>query len=210
MYRLFLKRVLDIVCSFLALAVLSPVFLVLTVLGAVKMHGNPFFTQKRPGYKEKIFKMIKFRTMSNEKDENGKLLPDEVRLNKYGRFLRSTSLDELPELINILIGDMSVIGPRPLAVSYLDYYTEEEHHRHDVRPGLSGLAQVSGRNAISWEQKFAYDIEYVNNVSLALDIKIIIKTVVNVIKREGIGQGSEAPVSLSVERRKEAETQNVQ
>lgn len=210
MYRHFFKRVLDIACSFLALAVLSPVFLVLTVLGAVKMHGNPFFTQNRPGYKEKTFKMIKFRTMSNEKDENGKFLPDEVRLNKYGKFLRSTSLDELPELINILIGDMSVIGPRPLAVSYLDYYTEEEHHRHDVRPGLSGLAQVSGRNAISWEQKFAYDIEYVNNVSLALDIKIIIRTVVNVIKREGIGQGSEAPVSLSVERRKEAETQNVQ
>lgn len=210
MYRHFFKRVLDIACSFLALAVLSPVFLVLIILGAVKMHGNPFFTQNRPGYKEKIFKMIKFRTMSNEKDENGKFLPDEVRLNKYGKFLRSTSLDELPELINILIGNMSVIGPRPLAVSYLDYYTEEEHHRHDVRPGLSGLAQVSGRNAISWEQKFAYDIEYVNNVSLALDIKIIIRTVVNVIKREGIGQGSEAPVSLSVERRREAETQNVQ
>lgn len=210
MYRHFFKRVFDIICSLLALTVLSPLFLVLIVLGAIKMKGNPFFTQNRPGYKEKIFKMIKFRTMSNERDENGKFLPDEVRLNKYGRFLRSTSLDELPELINILIGDMSVIGPRPLAVSYLDYYTEEERHRHDVRPGLSGLAQVSGRNAISWEDKFAYDLEYVNNISLVLDIKIIIRTVVNVLKREGIGQGSEAPVSLSVERRKDAEKQNVQ
>ncbi len=169
------------------------------------MGGNPFFFQKRPGKigkdgEEKIFTLIKFRTMSNKKDENGKLLPDSQRLNKYGRLLRATSLDEIPELINILKGDMSFVGPRPLAVSYLPYYTEEERHRHDVRPGLTGLAQVSGRNSISWEKKFEYDVEYVNNMSLAMDIKVMFLTVKKVFVREGIGQGEQRPVSLNVER----------
>lgn len=202
MYRKFFKRFLDIVLSFCAITVLSPVLLVLIILGVIYMKGNPFFVQKRPGMNEKIFKMIKFRTMSNERDSDGKFLPDEVRLNKYGRFLRSTSLDELPELFNIFIGDMSIIGPRPLAVSYLNYYTEEERHRHDVRPGLSGLAQISGRNGLSWEAKFQLDLEYIRTLSFVTDVKIIVGTVMKVIKREGIGQGEEAPVSLSVERRK--------
>lgn len=195
------KRALDIVLSGGALLVLSPVLLVLMVLGAIMMKGNPFFTQKRPGKKEKIFKMIKFRTMSNARGSDGKFLPDEVRLNKYGRFLRSTSLDELPELINIFKGDMSIVGPRPLAVSYLEYYTEEERHRHDVRPGLTGLAQISGRNGLSWEEKFSLDLEYIRTLTFAADIKIVFGTVKKVFKREGIGQGEEAPVSLSAERR---------
>ena len=202
MYKMFFKRFLDIVLSFCAIVVLSPVLLVLMALGAFYMKGNPFFMQQRPGLNEKIFKMIKFRTMSNERDSEGKLLPDEVRLNKYGRFLRSTSLDELPELFNILKGDMSIIGPRPLAVSYLKFYTEEERHRHDVRPGLSGLAQVNGRNGLSWEDKFKLDLEYIRNISFMTDMKIIFQTVMKVVKREGIGQGEEAPVSLSVERKK--------
>ena len=202
MYRKFFKRFLDILLSFLAIVVLSPVFLVLIALGAFYMKGNPFFVQQRPGMNEKIFKIIKFRTMSNERGSDGKFLPDEVRLNKYGKFLRSTSLDELPELFNILIGDMSIIGPRPLAVSYLQYYTQEERHRHDVRPGLSGLAQVSGRNGLSWEQKFQLDLEYIRSMSFMMDVKIICTTVMKVLKREGIGQGEDAPVSLSLERKK--------
>ena len=187
-YSKYIKRLLDIICSLLALTVFSPLFLVLMLVGAIKMKGNPFFTQKRPGYKEKIFKLIKFRTMTNEKDENGNLLPDEVRLNKYGKFLRSTSLDELPEAINIFIGDMSVIGPRPLVVQYLPYYTEKERHRHDVRPGLSGLAQVNGRNSLTWEEKFGYDIEYVNNITFIGDLRIILLSVITALKRESIGE----------------------
>ena len=202
MYKLFFKRVLDVVLSFLAIALLSPVLLVLIVLGAIYMKGNPFFVQQRPGLYGKIFKMIKFRTMSNEKDINGKLLPDEVRLNKYGKFLRASSLDELPELFNIFKGDMSIVGPRPLAVSYLKYYTEEESHRHDVRPGLTGLAQVNGRNSLSWEDKFKLDLQYIRTLSFVNDVKIIFLTVMKVLKHDGIGQGEEAPVSLSVERRK--------
>ncbi|MBR5272781.1 MAG: sugar transferase [Clostridia bacterium] len=201
MYRKFFKRVMDIVLSFLALTVLSPLLLIFTILGAIAMKGNPFFTQKRPGKNEKIFKLIKFRTMTCEKDEDGKLLPDAKRLTKYGRFLRSTSIDELPELINILIGDMSIVGPRPLAISYLPYYTEEERHRHDVRPGLSGLAQINGRNAISWESRFKYDVEYVNSITFIGDVTIIIKTLFKAfIKREGISQGEARPVSLHIER----------
>lgn len=202
MYRKVFKRLLDVVVSLCAIIVLSPVFLVLTVLGAYYMKGNPFFVQERPGLHGKIFRMIKFRSMSNARGKDGKLLPDEVRLNKYGKILRSTSLDELPELFNILKGDMSIIGPRPLAVSYLKYYTEEEAHRHDVRPGLSGLAQVSGRNGLSWEEKFQLDLEYIRTLSFQTDVKIVFTTVMKVLKREGIGQGEEAPVSLSVERRK--------
>ena len=198
MYSKFFKRLLDFFISLTAILVLSPVFVILMIAGAIAMRGNPFFTQLRPGKiskktgEERIFKLIKFRTMSNAKDKDGRLLPDDKRLNKYGRFLRSTSLDELPELFNILIGDMSIVGPRPLLGDYLPYYTEEERHRHDIRPGLTGLAQVNGRNAIaSWEERFEYDIQYVKNVSLFLDIKILILTVLKVVKRSDILVGSE-------------------
>lgn len=198
MYAKYFKRVLDFTLSLIALIVLSPLLLILTVVGAIAMGGNPFFTQLRPGRidkktgKEKIFKLVKFRTMSNKKDENGNLLPDEVRLNKYGRALRSTSLDELPELWNILKGDMSIVGPRPLLVQYLTRYTETQRRRHTVRPGLTGLAQVNGRNALSWEDKFSYDITYVDGLSFINDTKIIIATVRSVFKRDGISSESSA------------------
>ena len=190
LYRQFFKRFYDVMLSGMALIVLSPVLLVLTVLGAVKMKGNPFFTQLRPGKNGKIFKLIKFRTMTCERDENGELLPDEKRLTKYGKILRSTSLDELPELINIFLGNMSIVGPRPLLVQYLPLYSEEQKHRHDVRPGLTGYAQVNGRNAISWEDRFALDVEYTQKVSLWCDIGILLKTVLSVLKREGINSGT--------------------
>mgnify|MGYP002514855703 CR=1 FL=1 len=191
MYPRFFKRLLDFSLSFAAIIVLSPVLLILAVIGAIAMQGNPFFVQPRPGKKgkdgkEKIFKLIKFRTMSNAKDKDGNLLPDDVRLNKYGRFLRSTSLDELPELINILKGDMSIVGPRPLLVKYIPRYTPEQRRRHDVRPGLTGIAQINGRNTITWEERFAYDIEYVDNISFIGDIKIILGTVKAVFNRSGI------------------------
>ena len=192
LYRPFFKRFYDIILSGLALIVLSPILLILIILGAIKMKGNPFFTQMRPGKinkrtgKEKIFKLIKFRTMTCEKDENGNLLPDEKRLTKYGKILRSTSLDELPELFNIFIGDMSIVGPRPLLVQYLPLYNEEQKHRHDVRPGLTGYAQVNGRNTISWENRFELDVEYTKKISLWLDIGMMVKTVLAVFKREGI------------------------
>ena len=197
MYAKFFKRLFDFVLSFGALLVLSPVLLILTAIGAIAMKGNPFFCQERPGKKdkngnEKIFKLIKFRTMSNAKDKDGNLLPDEKRLNKYGKFLRSTSLDELPEIINIALGQLSIVGPRPLLVRYLPRYTEEQRRRHDVRPGLTGLAQVSGRNAISWEEKFKLDVEYVNNITFFGDIKIILATVKAVLKREGISSETSA------------------
>jgi len=191
MYRNFFKRLFDFILSLMALIILAPVFLVLIILGWINMKGNPFFTQERPGKDEKIFKLIKFRSMSEEKDKDGNYLPDDVRLNSYGKKLRSTSLDELPELINILIGDMAIVGPRPLLVQYLPLYNEEQRHRHDVRPGLTGLAQVNGRNSISWKEKFEYDIKYVKNITLLGDIKIILKTVKNVLSHEGItGEGS--------------------
>jgi len=186
MYAKCLKRVLDFSLSLCALIVLSPVLLVLTVVGAYKMKGNPFFTQLRPGRNEKIFKLIKFRSMTCEKDANGELLPDAVRLTKYGRFLRSSSLDELPELFNILKGDMSIVGPRPLLVEYLPYYTEEERRRHSVRPGLTGLAQANGRNANTWEQTFAFDLEYVDNLTFSMDVKVLFLTVFKVLKRSDI------------------------
>lgn len=190
MYRSFFKRLLDFLLSLIALAVLSPVLLILTVVGAIAMKGNPFFTQQRPGKDEKIFKLIKFRTMTCEKDGQGKLLPDDVRLTKYGKFLRKTSLDELPELINILVGDMSIVGPRPLLVQYLPLYNARQKHRHDVRPGLTGLAQVKGRNGISFEERFEYDLTYIQNLSLKNDIRIIFETVMTVLKREGISSGT--------------------
>lgn len=185
-YRKFIKRLLDIICALLALILLSPLFIILTIIGAIAMKGNPFFTQERPGYKEKLFKLIKFRTMTNEIDKDGNLLPDEKRLNGYGKFLRSTSLDEFPEAINILKGDMSVIGPRPWLVEYLPYYTEEEHHRHDVKPGLSGWAQVNGRNLINWTERIKLDLYYVENISFLLDIRIIILSIKAFIKKENI------------------------
>lgn len=197
MYATYFKRPLDFILSLAAILVLSPVLLVLTFFGAIAMGGNPFFVQERPGKKdkngqEKIFKLIKFRTMSNKKDKDGNLLPDEVRLNKYGRILRSTSLDELPELFNILKGDMSIVGPRPLLVKYLPLYSEEQRHRHDVRPGLTGLAQVNGRNLVSWEAKFRMDVAYVNDITFLRDLNIILKTVLSVLSREGISSGSAA------------------
>ena len=192
MYACFFKRLIDFVLSLLGIICLSPLLLVLTVVGYFKMKGNPFFTQERPGLHEKIFKLVKFRTMTNEKDANGKLLPDELRLNSYGQFLRSTSLDELPELYNILIGDMSIIGPRPLLVRYLPRYNEEQRHRHDVRPGLTGYAQAHGRNAVTWEDKFKMDVWYTRNVSFKTDWDIFWDTVRIVLKREGISSESAA------------------
>ena len=176
-YEKYFKRLLDIVCSLAAIIVFSWLYIILIILGAIFMRGNPFFTQERPGKDEKIFKLIKFRSMDNRKDKNGNLLPDEVRLNKYGQFLRKTSLDELPEAFNILKGDMSIIGPRPLLVSYLPWYTEEEKQRHDVRPGLSGLAQVNGRNSVTWEEKFSWDLKYVDRITFLGDVKITLDTV---------------------------------
>ena len=192
MYANFFKRPLDFTISLLAIICLSPVLLVLTFLGFFKMKGNPFFTQERPGWHEKIFKLVKFRTMTNQKDEQGNLLPNELRLTSYGRFLRSTSLDELPELYNILKGDMSIIGPRPLLVKYLPRYNEEQRHRHDVRPGLTGYAQAHGRNALTWEEKFKLDVWYTKNISFKIDMQILWDTVIIVLKREGISSETSA------------------
>lgn len=194
-YEKFIKRGLDAFLSTGALIVLSPVLIMVAILVRFKLGSPILFTQDRPGKDEKIFKLYKFRSMTDQKDEKGNLLPDDVRLTKFGRILRSTSLDELPELINIIKGDMAVIGPRPLLIQYLPYYTEEEHHRHDVRPGLTGWAQVNGRNAIrSWEERFKYDLEYVNHVSFAMDLKVLFTTVKKVIKRSDIQVGSEIKV----------------
>lgn len=189
MYANFFKRVLDIVLSFLSLTVFFPFLLIFSVIGVFAMHGNPFFTQLRPGKKrkdgtEKIFRLIKFRTMNNKRDADGNLLPDEQRLNGYGRWLRSTSIDELPELINILVGDLSIVGPRPQLVRDMVFMSAEQRRRHDVRPGLTGLAQVSGRNNITWEQKFEYDLLYIDNgITFFGDLKIILMTVGRVLKR---------------------------
>ena len=187
-YEKYIKRCLDFVLSLLALIVLSPVMLILYILVRIKLGKPAIFKQQRPGKNEKIFTLYKFRTMTDEKDEEGNLLSDAERLTKFGKMLRSTSLDELPELINIIKGDMSIVGPRPLRVQYLPYYTEEEKHRHDVRPGLTGLAQVSGRNDISWDEKFKYDIEYINQITLKNDLKIILKTIGKVLKKQDIGE----------------------
>lgn len=191
MYKKYIKRLLDIIISFCALVILSPILLIVALLVRIKLGSPVIFCQERPGKNEKIFKLYKFRSMSDKKDENGKLLPNEERLTKFGRLLRKTSLDELPELVNILKGEMSIVGPRPLLTEYLPYYTEKEAHRHDVRPGLTGLAQVNGRNAInSWEDRFNYDIEYVEKCSFILDVKIILKTIEKVIKRADILDGN--------------------
>lgn len=187
----YIKRILDIISSLLAVIILSPLLAVTAVLVKTKLGSPVLFKQERPGKDEKIFTLMKFRTMTDERDENGELLPDEVRLTKFGKFLRSTSIDELPELFNILKGDMSVIGPRPLLVKYLPRYNEHQHRRHEVRPGLSGWAQVNGRNSISWEEKFDLDVEYVDNYSLSKDINILFMTVMSVIKRDGINSDND-------------------
>ena len=190
MYANFFKRFFDFLLSLFAILVLSPILLILVIVGAIAMGGNPFFTQLRPGKidkktgKEKIFKLVKFRTMSNKKDAEGNLLPDEVRLNKYGRILRSTSLDELPELWNILKGDMAIVGPRPQLVRDMVFMSAEQRVRHDVRPGLTGLAQVNGRNNITWEQKFEYDLQYMKKITFFGDMKIIFQTAMKVVARE--------------------------
>lgn len=189
-YVPFLKRFYDIILSGIGILILSPLLIVLIITGTIAMRGNPFFCQKRPGKHEKPFKLIKFRSMNNKKGEDGMLLSDSERLTKYGNFLRKTSLDELPELFNILIGSLSFVGPRPLLMEYLPYYNENERHRHDVRPGLTGLSQINGRNFLSWDERFKYDIQYISNVSLFLDIKIIIKTAFLVINRKDIADRS--------------------
>ena len=186
MYASFFKRLLDFILALIAIILLSPLLILLMLLGAFFMKGNPFFTQKRPGKNEKIFRLIKFRTMTCETDGEGKPLPDEKRLVPYGKFLRSTSLDELPELFNILIGDMSIIGPRPLLVKYLPYYTNEERHRHDVRPGLTGYAQSHGRNAVTWEKRFEMDVAYTRNITFFGDLQIIIDTIKTVFDRSEV------------------------
>lgn len=192
MYRCFLKRFFDFLLSLIAIILLSPVFLVVALLVRTKLGSPILFCQERPGKDEKIFKMYKFRSMSDERDENGQLMPDEVRLTSFGKKLRSTSLDELPELFNILKGDMSIVGPRPLLVKYLPLYSAEQRKRHDVRPGLTGWAQANGRNAISWEEKFKYDVEYTEKYSFFMDLKIIFMTVRSVLRHEGISSESAA------------------
>ena len=193
-YRNYGKRIIDIILSLLASIFLAPLLLIIGVLVYFKLGSPILFTQERPGKNEEIFKLYKFRTMTDEEDENGVLLPDSVRLTKFGKFLRSTSLDELPELWNILIGDMSIVGPRPLLVQYLPLYNDHQKRRHEVRPGLTGYAQVNGRNAISWQEKFEYDVGYISKISFLLDTKIVFKTIKQVLLRDGIS--SEASVTM--------------
>ena len=202
MYKKFFKRFFDIVLSLIAIIILSPVYLVLSILVLIFMGWPILFKQPRPGKNEKLFNMYKFRTMTNKKDKDGQLLPDEQRLSKFGKFLRKTSLDELPEIFCILNGSMSFVGPRPLLVKYLPYYTKEEHHRHDVRPGLTGWAQANGRNLVNWDDRFKLDLEYVNNISLKMDIKVILKTISVVLKREGITDGKTETMTFLDEERK--------
>ena len=209
MYRKFFKRFFDIVLSGMGIIILLPLFIICSITGAIFMRGNPFFLHPRPGKNEKIFKLIKFRTMLNLKEENGNWVNDTKRLNKYGKFLRATSIDELLSLLNVFVGHMSLVGPRPLSVLYLPYYNEKEKHRHDVRPGLTGLAQVKGRNSLSWEQRFEYDLEYIRNISLINDIKILFKTVKKVLKHDDIGQAEEKPIAFHVLRKQELENNNI-
>lgn len=205
-YEKYFKRPLDLFCGLAAVIVFGWLYILVAILVRVKLGSPVLFRQKRPGKDGKIFEMYKFRSMSNAKDKNGELLPDTERLTKFGHFLRSTSLDELPEAFNIILGDMSVIGPRPLAVQYWQFYSEEELHRHDVKPGLSGFAQVNGRNAVNWEEKFAYDLEYVNKITFWRDIKIILLTVKIALKRESIGtRGVDAPMDFDAYRKQQIE-----
>lgn len=214
MYAKFFKRFFDIVISLTALVVLSPILLVLTIVGAIAMRGNPFFVQMRPGKidkrtgKERIFPLIKFRTMSNKKGSDGKLFPDSERLNAYGKALRASSLDELPELVNITLGHLSCIGPRPLLPEYLPWYTEEERRRHDVRPGLTGLAQVSGRNKVEWDRRFRLDVEYVRNISFINDIKIILLTMKKVLEKSDVSEDTSKSEGNFAEIRRKQQEQN--
>lgn len=192
MYQKWIKRILDFILALIAGIILSPIILIVAILVRIKLGSPVLFKQERPGKNERIFLMYKFRTMTDARDENGDFLPDEVRLTRFGKMLRSTSMDELPELFNILKGDMSIVGPRPLLVRYLPLYNERQRHRHDVRPGFTGLAQVNGRNSISWEEKFEWDIKYVEELCFGLDVKIILQTVKTVLKREGISSDTSA------------------
>ena len=192
LYERFLKRVFDIILALIILTLFGWLYIIIAVLVKVKLGSPVIFCQERPGKNEKIFKLYKFRTMTDQRDEKGDLLPDEMRLTKFGKILRSTSLDELPEIFNILLGDMSFIGPRPLLISYLPYYTEKERHRHDVRPGLSGLAQVNGRNSVEWERRFQYDIQYVNRITFLGDVKIVLKCVQEVLMEDDVGDNTNA------------------
>jgi len=191
LYRKYFKRIFDFVLALIALIILSPLFLVVVVMVRVKLGRPVIFKQKRPGKDEKIFTLYKFRTMTDEKDENGELLPDNMRLSRFGKILRATSIDELPELINVIKGDMSLVGPRPLLVEYLDKYSDEQLRRHDVKPGITGMAQINGRNSLSWESKFNYDIWYVDNLSFLLDVKILLLTIVKVFGKNDIDQSKE-------------------
>ena len=206
MYAKHVKRMLDFTLALLALIGLSPLLLALTVVGAIEMKGNPFFAQERPGWHERIFRIYKFRTMTNERNGDGELLPDEIRLNRYGRFLRSTSLDELPELWNILRGDMSIVGPRPLLVEYLPWYTEKEHRRHTIRPGLTGWAQVNGRNNLDWDHRLEADIYYVDHVSFWFDVVIFFLTIKKVLDRKDVAENTRTiEPNLAVQRHEQAE-----
>lgn len=205
MYRHFFKRFFDFTLSLIAIIVLSPIYIIVAVLVRTKLGSPVIFCQERPGKDEKIFKMYKFRSMTSETDEEGNLLPDEVRLTSFGKKLRSTSLDELPELFNILKGDMAIVGPRPLLVEYLPYYTVEEKHRHDVRPGLTGWAQVNGRNFSGWNSRLQNDIEYVNNLTILFDIKIILRTIKTVLKKEGVSTNTRIVETNFAEERKQKE-----
>ncbi len=201
MYAKYIKRILDLILSLMALILLMPLMIIIGILVRINLGSPIIFKQKRPGKNEKIFTLYKFRTMTDKRDIDGNLLPDEYRLTKFGKFLRSTSLDELPELINIIKGDMAIVGPRPLLVEYLPYYTEEEKHRHDVRPGLTGLAQVNGRNLLEWDERLKKDLEYINSISVKNDLFIIFRTIINVIKRKDIAVGREHNMlSLNKER----------
>ena len=206
-YERFFKRPLDIICALLALTVFWWLYVIVAVLVRIKLGSPVIFKQARPGKNEKIFNLYKFRTMTDERDENGNLLPDEVRLTKFGRFLRKTSLDELPEAINILKGDMSVVGPRPLLISYLPYYTNEEKHRHDVRPGLSGWAQIQGRNFVGWNKRLTLDVEYVNKITFARDVSIVFNTFLQALKRENIAVNTSAIESNLAEERQRKQEQ---
>ncbi len=201
MYKKVIKRMIDFLLSLITLLLFSPIFIIVAFFVRIKLGSPVFFCQKRPGKDEKIFTIYKFRTMTDKRDESGKLCSDDIRLTPFGRKLRATSLDELPQLLNVLKGDMAIVGPRPLMVEYLPYYTEEEKLRHTVRPGITGLAQVKGRNSLSWEDKFAFDIQYVKKMSFILDLKIIMETVSKVIKKSDIGQGEESPEYLNVLRK---------
>ncbi len=201
MYKKWIKRLLDVLFSLMILLIIWPILIILWILVRIKLGAPAIFKQERPGFHEKIFQLYKFRSMTNEKDENGNLLPDEKRLTKFGKVLRSTSLDELPELINILKGDMSFVGPRPLLVPYLPYYTKEEHRRHDVLPGLTGLAQIHGRNLVTWDEKLKMDVEYVSKISFLTDIKIVLKTFLIVLKKEGINDSNNQIMKSLIEDR---------